>query len=172
MMHTSLHAARPTRRARVQTAFTMILVAALAVGAAGCGGTDSSTGPTTPTNVTGDYDLATIQTEPLPATVYDGPFGYPGVEGYHESYVITVTGGGITLEDGGYYHMLLVYTADMDGEPYSIFLLETGTYEINGSRIVLTSDYGDESQGTVRDGEVSIQMTIAGEPTKPYLFRR
>ena len=67
----------------------------------------------------------------------------------------------MTLEDSGYYHMLLAYTADMEGEPYSLFLLETGTYEINGSRIVLTSDYGDESEGTVRDGEVSVQMTIA-----------
>ena len=149
----------------------MMLVGALAVGATGCGTKDSSTGPTN-VNPAGEYDLETIQTKPLPATVYDGPFGYPGEDGYHQSYVITVTGGGMTLEDGGYYHMLLAYTADMDGEPYSLFLLETGTYEFNGSRIVLTSDYGDESEGTVRDGEVSVQMTIAGEKTKPYLFRR
>ena len=150
----------------------MMLVGALAVGAAGCSGKDSSTGPTTPTNIAGDYDLQTIQTKPLPATVYDGPFGYPGEDGYHQSYVITVTGGGMTLEDGGYYHLLVAYTADMDGEPYSLFLLETGTYEINGSRIVLTSDYGDETAGTLRDGEVAVQMTIAGETTKPYVFRR
>ena len=150
----------------------MMLVGALAVGAAGCSGKDSSTGPTTPTNIAGDYDLQTIQTKPLPATVYDGPFGYPGEDGYHQSYFITVTGGGMTLEDGGYYHLLVAYTADMYGEPYSLFLRETGTYEIDGRRSVLTSDYGDETAGTLRDGEVAVQMTIAGETTKPYVFRR
>jgi hypothetical protein len=41
---------------------------------------------------------------------------------------------------------------------------------VNGSRIVLTSDYGDETTDTVRDGEVSIRMAIAGEPTIPYVF--
>jgi hypothetical protein len=169
MTHTSLHAPRPTWRARVQTAFAMMLVGVLAVGATGCGSKDSSTGPTN-VNPAGEYDLETIQTKPLPATVYDGPAGDPGDDDYLESYVVTVTGGGMTLEDNGYYHILIAYTGVMDGEPYSLFFLETGTYETNGSRIVLTNDYGEEAEGTVRDGEVSIRMGIAGTATMPYVF--
>lgn len=169
MMHTSLHAPRPTWRARVQTAFAMMLVGALAVGTAGCGTKDSSTGPTS-VNPAGEYDLETIQTKPLPATVHDGPIGNPGDDNYYQSYVVTVSGGTMTLQDDGYYHMLVSYTAVWDGVPYYLVYLETGTYETNGSRIVLTNDYGEEAEGTVRDSEVSIRMGIAGTATMPYVF--
>ena len=71
----------------------MMLVGALAVGAAGCSSSkDSSTGPTN-VNPAGEYDLQTIQTKPLPATVHDGPIGNPGDDDYYESYVVTVSGG-------------------------------------------------------------------------------
>jgi len=148
----------------------MMLVGALAVGAAGCSSSkDSSTGPTN-VNPAGEYDLQTIQTKPLPATVHDGPIGNPGDDDYYESYVVTVSGGTMTLQDDGYYHMLVSYTAVWDGEPYYLVYLETGTYETNGSRIALTNDYGEEAEGTVRDGEVSIRMGIAGTGTMPYVF--
>ncbi len=149
----------------------MMLIGALAVGGTGCGSKDSSTGPTTPKNVAGEYDLETIQAEALPAMVHDGPIGDPGEDDYYQSYVVTVTGGGMTLEDGGYYHMLVSYTAVWDdGEPYSLFYLETGTYETNGNGIVLTTDYGEEAECTVRDGEVTVRMSIAGVATMPYVF--
>ena len=146
-----------------------MLVGAIAIGATGCGSKDSSTGPTN-VNPAGEYDLQTIQTKPLPATVHDGPIGNPEDDDYLESYVVTVTGGTMTLEDNGYYHILIAYSGVMDDEPYSLFFLETGTYETNGSRIVLTSAYGDEAEGTVRDGEVSIRLGIAGAATMPYVF--
>ena len=148
-----------------------MLLGTLAVGAAGCSGKDSTTGPRTP-NVTGDYLLETIQATSLPATVYDGPIGDSEAGTYHNSYVVTVTGGNVTLEDGGYYNILVSYTAVADGEPWSLLLMETGTYEIDGSRIVLTSEYGDQTTGTVRDGVITIRMTIAGEATMPYVFRK
>src|SRR5678815_5145 len=110
MTHTSLHAPRPTWRARVHTAFAIMVVATLAAGATGCSSNnDPSTGPTN-LNPAGEYDLQTIQTKSLPAKVYDGPIGDPEDDDYLESYVVTVTGGGMTLEDNGYYHCLL-YTS-------------------------------------------------------------
>ena len=148
-----------------------MLIAILAAGAAGCSGKDSSTGPTTP-NVAGEYSLETIQARSVPTQVYDGPIGDPEDDNYHDSYVVTVTGGTMTLEADSYYHMLVSYTAVADGEPFSLLLMEFGTYEIDGNRIVLTSDYGDETAGTVRDGEVTIRMAIAGETTMPYVFRK
>jgi hypothetical protein len=150
----------------------MMLVGALAIGATGCGSKDSSTGPTK-LNPVGDYDLQTIQARSLPTKIHDGPIGNPGDDNYYQSYVVTVTTGGITLEDGGSYQMLIAYTAAWDdGEPYSLFVIESGTYEINGSQIVLTSDYGDETTGTVRDGEVAVRMAMAGVATMPFVFRR
>ena len=49
-----------------------------------------------------------------------------------------------------------------------------GTYEINGNRIALTRlDGVDGGAGTVRSGEVMIQMTIVDEGvTMPYVFRQ
>src|SRR5262245_38397587 len=122
MTHTSLDAPRPTWRARVHTAIAIMLVATLAAGAAGCSSSkDSSTGPTN-VNPVGEYELETIRSEALPAMVHDGPIGDPGDDDYYQSYVVTVTGGTMVLEDGGYYHMLLAYTAVWDdGEPYSLF---------------------------------------------------
>ena len=171
MPHASLDAAPLAARARVQTAFAIMLAATLAAGAAGCSGNDSSTGPTTP-NVAGEYSLETIQARSVPTQVYDGPIGDPEDDNYHDSYVVTVTGGTMTLEDDRNYHMLVSYTAVADGEPFSLLLMEFGTYEIDGNRIVLTSDYGDEAAGTVRDGEVAIRMAIAGETTMRYVFRK
>src|SRR5262245_6669468 len=137
MTLTLLNAPRRIWRARAQTAFAMMFVGALVVGAAGCTSSkDASTGPKN-LNPVGEYDLETIQTEALPAMVHDGPIGDPGDEDYYESYVVTVMGGTMVIEDGGYYHMLVSYTAVWDdGVPYSLFYLETGTYETKGNRIL------------------------------------
>jgi len=171
MTYASLDARRLISRARGQTAFAVLLVATLAVGATGCGSKDSSTGPTK-VNVAGEYSLETIQARSLPAKVYDGPVGDPRDDDYYQSYIITVSGGTLTLDDDGYYHMLLSYTAVADGQPFFRIYLETGTYEVDGSRILLASDYGDEAPGTVRDGEVTIRMAIAGDAVMPYAFRK
>ena len=91
-----------------------MLVGILAAGAAGCGNKDASTGPTTPTNVAGDYSLGTIQARSLPTKVRDDPIGNPGDDDYYQSYVVTVTAGTVTLEDGGGYEMLVACTAVWD----------------------------------------------------------
>ena len=171
MTRTSLRAPRLTWRARVQAGFAMVLAATLATGAAGCSSEDSSTAPTN-VNPTGEYSLETIQAKPLPAKVYDGPIGNPRDDDYYQSYVVTVTGGTLVLDEDGYYHILVGYNTVADDEPFFRIYLETGSYEVDGSRIVLTNDYGESETGTVRDGEVTIKMAIGGEPVMPYVFRK
>ena len=77
MTRTSLDAPPPARGARVRTAFAMLLVATLATGAAGCTSNDASTAPAV-VNAPGEYELQTIQAKPVPAKVYDGPWGTRG----------------------------------------------------------------------------------------------
>ena len=49
-----------------------------------------------------------------------------------------------------------------------------GTYEIDGNRIALTRDDGvDGGDGSVRSGQVTIQMTMVDEGVvMPYVFRK
>lgn len=165
MTPTSLDAPQLIRRTRVQPAVAMLLIASLAIGASGCGSTDSSAGPTN-VNVAGEYLLETIQARSLPAKVYDGPTAN------YRSYVVTVTGATLTLEDDGYYHILVGFNTVADDQPFNRIYLETGSYEVTGSRVVLTNDYGEVATGTVQDGEVTIRMAVAGEPVMPYVFRK
>lgn len=173
MTHTSLDAPRLTWRARVQNAFAVVLVATLATGAAGCSSKDSSTGPTN-LNVAGEYLLETIQTKSVPVKIYDGPIGNPRDGDYYRSFVVTVKRGAIDLDDAGHYHMMVDYRVVADGETTDGSVDGRGSYEINGNRIALTRlDGVDGGAGTVRSGEVMIQMTIVDEGvTMPYVFRQ
>ena len=49
-----------------------------------------------------------------------------------------------------------------------------GTYEINGNNIVLTrEDGGGAGDGTVRSGQLSIQISLVDEGrVMPYVFRK
>jgi len=173
MSHTSLDAPRPTWRARVQKAFGVLSIAALAIGAAGCGSKDSSTAPTS-RSVAGEYLLETIQAKQLPVTVYDGPIGNPGADDYFQSYVLTVKRGAIDLDDAGNFHLMVDYHLVRDGEVVDDSWDGYGTYEINGNEIVLTRDDGvSAGDGTMRSGQVTIQMTMVDEgPYVPYVFRK
>ena len=173
MTHTSLDASRPTWRARVQKALVVLSIATLATGAAGCGSKDSSTEPTS-RSVAGEYLLETIQTKALPVKIYDGPIGDPGDDDYYWSYVVTIKRGAIDLDDAGNYHLMMDYGLLANGDIEDDSFDGYGTYEINGNRIVLTRDDGDEGgTGTVRNGEVTIQMTMVDEgAVMPYVFRK
>jgi len=173
MTHTSLDAPRPTWRAHVQKAFVVLSIATLATSAAGCGSKDSSTAPTS-RSVAGEYLLETIQTKSLPAKIYDGPIGDPRDDDYYWSYVVTIKRGAIDLDDAGNYHLMVDYHLIADGEPEDDSFDGYGTYEINGNKIVLTRNDGDGGgDGTVRNGEVTIQMTMVDEgAVMPYVFRK
>ena len=174
MTHTSLDAPRLTWRARLQKAFAVLTIATLATGAAGCGGKDSSTEPTTPQNVAGEYLLETIQAKSLPVKIYDGPIGEPGDDDYYDSYVLTIKRGAIDLDDAGNYHLMVDYHLVRDGDAVDDSWDGYGTYEINGNKIDLTRDDGvGGGDGTVRSGQVTIQMTMVDEGVDmSYVFRK
>ena len=174
MTHTSLDAPRLTWSARIQKAFVVLSIATLATGAAACGGKDSSTEPTTPQNIAGEYLLETIQTKQLPVKIYDGPIGEPGDDDYYDSYILTIKRGAIDLDDAGNFHLMMDYHLVRDGNAQDGSWDGYGTYEINGNKIALIRDDGvDGGDGTVRSGQVSLQMTMVDEgPDMPYVFRK
>jgi hypothetical protein len=174
MTHTSLDAPRPIWRARVQKALVVLSIATLVTGAAGCGGKDSSTGPTTPQTVAGEYLLETIQAKQLPVKVYDGPVGEPGDYDYYDSWTLTIRRGAIDLDDDGNYHLMIDYHLVRDGEVIDDSFDGYGTFELNGGRIALTRLDGESGgNGTVRSGQVTIQMNMVAEgDVVPYVFRR
>ena len=174
MTYSSLDALRLTWRARLQKAFVVLSIATLATGAAGCGGKDSSTGPTTPQSVAGEYLLETIQAKQLPVKIYDGSIGEPGDDDYYDSYVLTIKRGAIDLDDAGNYHLMVDYHLVLDGEAVDDSWDGYGTYEMNGNKIALTRDDGvGGGDGTVRSGQVTIQMTMVDEGADmPYVFRK
>ena len=173
MTHASLDAPRPTWRARLQKAFAVLSIATLATGAAGCGSRDSSTAPT-PQNIAGEYLLETIQAKQLPVKVYDGPVGEPGDDDYYDSWALTIKRGAIDLDDAGNYHLMMDYHLVRDGDAFDDSFDGYGTYEINGNRIELTRGDGESGgNGTVRSGQVTIQMNMVAEgDVVPYVFRK
>lgn len=174
MTHTSLDAPRLTWSARIQKAFVVLSIATLATGAAACGGKDSSTEPTTPQNIAGEYLLETIQTKQLPVKIYDGPIGEPGDDDYYDSYILTIKRGAIDLDDAGNFHLMVDYHLVRDGDAIDDSFDGYGTYEINGNNIVLTrEDGGGAGDGTVRSGQLSIQISLVDEGrVMPYVFRK
>ena len=173
MTHTPLDAPRPTWRARLQKAFAVLSIATLATGAAGCGGKDSTTAPTNE-SVAGEYLLETIQAKSLPVKIYDGPIGDPGNNDYYDSYVLTIKRGAIDLDDAGNYHLMVDYHLVRDGNAIDDSWDGYGTYEINGNKIDLTRDDGVAGgDGTLRSGQVTIQMTMVDEGSDmAYVFRK
>ena len=155
-------------------AFVVLSIATLVTGAGGCGSKDSSTEPTTPQNVAGEYLLETIQAKSLPVKIYDGPIGDPEDDDYFWSYVVTIKRGAIDLDDAGNYHLMVDYHLIVDGEPEDGSFDGYGTYEVDGNRIALTRDDGvDGGDGSVRSGQVTIQMTMVDEGVvMPYVFRK
>jgi len=150
------------------------VVTTLATGAAGCSSSKDSTTAPTEQNIPGAYVLETIQTKLLPVKIFDGPIGNPRNDDYYRSFVVTVKRGQIDLDDEGNYRAAFLYTVVADGEASDGLLVKSGTYMLNGNRIALTTDDGgDAGVGTIRSGQLTIQMTIVDEgKTMPWVFRQ
>jgi hypothetical protein len=175
MTRTSLDAPRLSWRNGARRAIGIMVVTTLATGAAGCGGSskDSTTAPPKQ-DIPGAYVLETIQTQSLPAKIFDGPIGNPRNNDYYRSFVVTVKAGQIDLDDYGNYRAVFLYNVVANGEPSDGVLVKNGTYRVNGNRIALTTDDGvDAGAGTIRTGEITISMTIVDEgKAMTWVFRQ
>jgi hypothetical protein len=129
----------------MRKAFLSLLAAAVAVTTA-CGG-DSSTGPAV--DVAGTYSLQTVNSKPLPFTVFDD--GTEKIEVLSDSYTLTAT--------GTYTNQTVVRTTT-GGTSSNETLTADGTYKQTGNSVTLTdsADATDQITGTVNASSMTINV--------------
>jgi hypothetical protein len=163
MIMTFFSAPRRVRR-RAQSGIATLLIAAVV----GCGG-DSSTGPG-PANAdpVGLYSLRQVGKDAIPAQIFRGQ-----LQGIPVVMTIGITGGELILQDDQSFSMALDLTMSATGQqelrrPVNIW----GEYQIEGGRMTLIDAGGNEAEGTLRNGVVTVGLDLVGNGTiKQYTFR-
>ena len=162
-MTTTLPSAPQRVRRWIQSGIATLLITAVV----GCGGdSSSSTGPGN-ADPTGLYSLRTVGKDAIPAQIYRGPL--PPVPG---EITIGITGGELILDDEGAFSMALdLKMSGMGGtlpRPVKIY----GDYEIDGGQLTMFDGVGNEFEGTLRNGVVTVGLDLVGLGTvKQYAFR-
>jgi len=167
-----------TLAAAIRRRITLEKVAALCVaialgGTAACGGGgDSVTAPKT--DVIGVYQLQAIANTTLPVKVFDGSGTDATTGNWYAQFVVTIKTGTFELDARGNYHSSFDYTLVHDGVSEDRTLVADGSYSITGNNVILRrSDGKDVTEGSIRDGQLTLNMTVMGntEP-KPYVYHK
>jgi hypothetical protein len=176
-MHSLQSAAHRVRRASIK--FASFLVAVGLAAGTGCAGSSSgdSDSPTSPkpTDPKGLYDLRTIDDAALPQEVYHGPWFDAQNQRFYNQMVLSVTSGQINVIANNRWAMTLNITQTLDGQKRTTSFYADGTYELDGSDIILNPETGNLSQigGTIERGTVSFSMEFNGSNRpKAFAFKR
>jgi hypothetical protein len=171
-MSSTTPAAASRRRASIKQVAALCVVLALS-GAAACSrGGDSATAPKG--DVIGVYRLQSIANTALPVKVFDGSATDATTGNWYAQFIVTIKSGSFELDAQGRYHSSFDYTLVHDGVSEDRTLVADGAYSIDGSDVILRrSDGKDVTEGSIRNGELTVEMTVMGktEP-RPYVFRK
>ena len=161
MIQTLLPAPRRVRRG-IHSGIAAVLIAAVV----GCGGGDSSTGPRN-ADPTGLYSLRQVGRDAIPTRIFRGAIG--GIP----DFTIEVTGGELILQEGDRYSMALDFALSATGGPKLPRTVSfEGDYEIEGGQLTMVDAAGDEAQGTLRNGVITVGLDVVGDGTlKPFTFK-
>ena len=161
--------AAPADRRTICRSIATLLAATVVVGTAACSKGDS-TGPTT-AHPAGRYELVQVDKKAVPINVYDGDF-YDKDYGGTYPLLVRVTGGEITLEDGGGFHLAIDRMWRTDDGGGDGKLLIDGTYRIDGSKIAIDTNAG-AGTGSFQNGDITLSLDVGETGTmKKYTFRR
>lgn len=156
------------RRPLTRAALGGLLAATALLGSTACSGADSGTGPQKVK--TGLYALMHVDQKPIPAEVYSG-LRYDPYWDMDYILVVKVTGGEITLDDDGAFHLAVDRSSWIDGIQENGTETLDGQYRIEGSTIFFDTDDGS-GDGTVKDGIISVNLDVGETGTmKRYSFR-
>ena len=169
MTHTT-SAATQRRRRSIRSGIAGTLAAIALASAIGCSGADS-TGPGGREPV-GPYGLLQIEQRRVPAEIFRGAYTVPA--GYTiDPFVVTVTGGELVLQNDGEIEVAIHYTATGGKDELSATDYESGTYEIQGDQIVISSAKGGGTVGSYRNGTVTLMIDVMGNgDRRAFVFRR
>ena len=168
-------AAARLRRATI-LALRALFLTGVTVAASGCGGaSDSSTAPDNNTDPKGLYDLRTIDNTALPQEVYHGPWFDPENRRFYNQMVLLVTRGSVNVIKGERWAMSLDITRTLDGVASTTTLYADGSYELQGTDLVLkpTTPNLTEVTGTLDRGTISFSLEFNGSKRpKAFNFKK
>jgi hypothetical protein len=150
-----------------------VLLSAAVLGASACS-SDPSTSPSSKSqNIVGTYNLQQVDDEAVPVVIHDGLY-YDAINNHlYLLLVVTVSGGGIELDEAGNIDVWFDVDVWGDGAIWRRHIEVQGTYTANGSQV--TAYAGGQAMGTfsVVKGEIVDQADLLQEGvTKEYRFRR
>src|SRR5262249_7337056 len=129
--------------ARVRAA---VVLSAAVLATSACS-SDPSTSPSSKSqNIVGTYTLQQIDRAPLPVAIHDGLYYDATNNHLFLLLIVTVTGGGIELDEAG--NISVWFDVDLWGDTatWKRHIEAHGTYTINGSQV--TAYVGDQAIGT------------------------
>jgi hypothetical protein len=170
-------AARHPRRAFISS-IAVLMFLGLTVAMIGCGGDSGDSTTTAPQpnkDPKGLYDLQTIDNAALPQEVYHGPYFDPATTRFYNQMVLLVKRGSVNLIEGNRWAMTLDIDQSLDDVRRGTTFYADGTYELNGTDIVLKPNTNNltEIGGTLERGAISFSMTFNGSKReKAFNFKR
>jgi hypothetical protein len=132
------------------------LAATLFVFSVACGGGDD--GPTGATSHVGNYSLVSVDGDPVPSTLVQGP-----------NYLLEVTQGSGSINGDNTYSTSLTFRENDHGTVTTVTLPSNGTYTRTGNAFIFTdSDDGSRATGVFSGN----RMTITDEDDFVYVFQK
>jgi len=167
MTSTNLAAAHRGQR-RIRSHITAILATTILLGAVACGG-DSGTSPSNASPV-GLYGLVQVDSKSIPAEIFRGDYYDPNLR-YSYPLVLNVTGGEISLQENGDFHLAVDRTWASGGRQGNGSLTVDGAYSIKDGKIFIDTADGS-GDGAYKNGVISISLDVGETGTmKRYVFR-
>ena len=161
-----------TRAGLARKSWLRPFAGALALTLVALGGCSELSGPSDKQpSVTGNYTLADVGGNRLPATIYEGPYT---VNGQRINLRLAVAGATLQLT-GNSYQFQVAMTATMGGQTAPLPIADEGTYTRNGNQLSFRSKDPNVGSfaGNVSQDRLDIAIDFVGDQHPPiYQFRR
>lgn len=160
--------------AALKRAVTMGALAAIAAIPA-CSDSSSSTSPrNNNSDPRGTYALRTVDGKNVPQVINRSPFFDAVNTRFYNVYEVTVTDGGIELDELGNFYIWLDISVVGDGVALGTKHSEVqGTYQLQGSQVIVSVNGIPPGPLPIQNGEIDAPMDILGKGvTNAYVFRR
>lgn len=147
------------RRARI---VSTLFASTVLLGTMACSGGDSATGPGN-VDATGIYGLVEFNNQKAPVVIYNGQYYDPTVNYTYDPFIIAVTGGEISLNEDGTFHLVLDLLFSAEGREATGGTVVDGEYEVRGGRVTLYDEKGKPLVGQLRNDVLSLPLGVRGK---------
>jgi hypothetical protein len=140
-----------------------------------CSDSSSSTSPhNNNSDPRGTYALRTVDGKSVPQVINRSPFFDAVNTRFYNVYEVTVTDGGIELDELGNFYIWLDISVVGDGVALGTKHSEVqGTYQLQGSQVIVSVNGIPPGPLPIQNGEIDAPMDILGKGvTNAYVFRR